>query len=205
MGGVGSGRYEGTGDKGLTTSMLRLDIREVARKGWLNSWLPFSWQWSRNGEPVGNITIAPEEGALRLRYRTRRPGEGWRDHNYPVRLLPQQMPFGGSRAWFACPARGCGKRVAILYGGEVFACRACHRLAYPSQHDGPEDRPFARAQRLRAKLGWEPGFDAAFGRKPKHMHHATFAKLVAQLDHAETASCAAMVRKVDRLRARLSD
>ena len=33
-----------------------------------------------------------------------------------------------------------GRRVAILYGSGIFACRHCDRLAYPSQHKTDDDR-----------------------------------------------------------------
>jgi hypothetical protein len=37
--------------------------------------------------------------------------------------------------WFICPAVGCGRCVAILYGGGIFACRHCYRLAYASSRE----------------------------------------------------------------------
>jgi hypothetical protein len=50
---------------------------------------------------------------------------------------------GGSRPWFICPALGCGRRVAILYGGGIFACRLCFQLAYASAREeagGPDGK-----------------------------------------------------------------
>ena len=38
-------------------------------------------------------------------------------------------------AAFICPAAGCGRRVAILYRGGIFACRHCYRLAYASSRE----------------------------------------------------------------------
>ena len=48
-----------------------------------------------------------------------------KDEHYAVRIVRTVCNLGGSRAWFICPAVGCGRRVAILYGGGIFACRHC--------------------------------------------------------------------------------
>jgi hypothetical protein len=53
-----------------------------------------------------------------------------KDEQYPVRIERTPCNLGGSRHWFICPAVGCGRRAAILYGGGNFACRRCHQLAY---------------------------------------------------------------------------
>ena len=42
-------------------------------------------------------------------------------------------------------ARGCGPRVAILYGGGIVACRHCYQLAYPRQRVTGYDRMARRA------------------------------------------------------------
>ena len=52
-----------------------------------------------------------------------------------VRIVRTPCRLGGSRAWFICPAVGCGRRVAILYGGGIFACRHCYDLAYDSSRN----------------------------------------------------------------------
>ena len=74
-----------------------------------------------------------------------------------MRIVRTPCNLGGSRAWFICPAVGCGRRVAILYGGGIFACRHCYQLAYASAREDVCDRAARRADRLRARLGWEPG------------------------------------------------
>lgn len=58
----------------------------------------------------------------------------------PVYLDWTACHLGGQRPWFLCPTRGCGRRIANLYGGAIFACRHCYRLAYPSQRETPDDR-----------------------------------------------------------------
>ena len=64
--------------------------------------------------------------------------------------------------------------MAILYGGGIFACRHCYRLAYPSQRANWDDRAARRADRIRDKPGWEPGILNGNGWKPKGMHWNTF-------------------------------
>jgi Transposase DDE domain len=81
-----------------------------------------------------------------------RPSNDVRREHYPVRVVRSPCNLGGSRAWFICPAVGCGRRVAILYGGGIFACRRCYRLAYASAREDVCDRAARRADRLRARL-----------------------------------------------------
>jgi len=90
--------------------------------------------------------------------------------------------LGGTRPWFLCPASGCERRVAILYGGTVFACRHCHQLTYPSQRESKVDRATRRAEKIREKLEWKPGIVNSEGRKPIGMHWRTFDKLTAKHD-----------------------
>jgi hypothetical protein len=87
-----------------------------------------------------------------------------------------------ARPWFICPATHCGRRVAILYGGEVFACRHCHKLAYQCQRESPDDRAKRRADKIRVRLGWEPDILNGEGFKPKGMHWRTYRRLTDEHD-----------------------
>jgi hypothetical protein len=147
MGGVGSGRHWRWDEKATTESMRSFDIRRWAREGLLVSGHTFGWQWSRDGKQVASINVDVQAGAVQLRYRARQSGEDWQDMNYAVRLLSQPCHLGGVRQWFECPAQGCGKRVAILYGGKVFACRHCHQLVYPSQREEDWQRAFTKVEK----------------------------------------------------------
>ncbi|SDY53906.1 hypothetical protein SAMN05444340_11022 [Citreimonas salinaria] len=111
---------------------------------------------------------------------------------YAVTLDTTRCNLGGARRWFLCPARGCGRRVAVLYGGKVFACRHCYGLAYPSQSESASDRAARRADRIRERLGWEPGILNGYGGKPKGMHWRTFERLVTEHDKWSDLSCALM-------------
>ncbi|MDR1945868.1 MAG: hypothetical protein LBQ51_01695 [Desulfovibrio sp.] len=170
MGGLGSGNRWQSG-KHTTSYMRRLDIRRIQHDGLLVPGNVFRWCWSRNGEQVASINIRVAEDALFLNYRCRSDGGDWEDMSFPVALDWTACHMGGRRVWFRCP--GCGRRVAILYGGKTFACRHCHNLAYDSQRESPEWRAQSRALKIRARLGWEN----EHGSKPKGMHWRTFERL----------------------------
>jgi len=84
--------------------------------------------------------------------------------------------FGARRAWI-CP--GCKRRARVLYrppGEGQVLCRACHRLVYASQREGPADRAMRKAEKIRDRLGGEPGAFSPFPTKPKWMHWRTYAR-----------------------------
>jgi hypothetical protein len=86
-----------------------------------------------------------EQDRVILIYQHRSGGEVWKDEQYPVRIVRTPCNLGGERPWFICPAVGCGRRVAILYGGGIFACRHCHRLANASARQDVSDRAASRS------------------------------------------------------------
>lgn len=187
VGGSGSGRHWHWNVKCTTNEYRSIDVRRWAREGFLLPDRRFSWQWSIDGEQVASIVVQAEHGQIRLIYRSRDYGDEWESHDYPVRLLFQQCHYGGTRTWFACPARGCGRRVAKLYGGRKFTCRHCHDLAYPSRREANYQRYQRRADKIRERLGWEAGW-ANWVHKPKEMHWRTYERLVSELEAFEQAS-----------------
>jgi hypothetical protein len=197
MGGFGSGRH---GGKRTTGDMWALDIRKVQRAGRLAPGQSFNWQWSRNREPMANINILTDTDRVTLDYRTRDQGGEWQSMNYPVQLSWTSCNFGGQRAWWHCPAVGCGRRVAVLYGGKVYACRHCQKLAYRSQREQLHDRAGSKANKLRDRLNWEAGILNGNGIKPKGMHWATFERLEAQHDALVNQTMAGMMAKFGPLR-----
>lgn len=182
MGGPGSGNWWRDGAKATTGDYPPLDVRRLAREGALTPGYRGRWQW---GE-TASIQVWSERDHVILTYRRRRGVAEWRDENYAVRVVRTPCHLGGSRAWFICPVAGCGRRVAILYGGGIFACRHCHKLAYPSSREDAGDRAARRAERLRAKLGWQPGILNGEEGKPKWMRWRTFERLA--LEHADLVS-----------------
>lgn len=179
---MGSARRWHHGAKDTTEDYRSIDVPRWKRDGLLAPNQSFGWQWSRDEEVVASIRVRSEASKVVLTYRHRSGGSNWKDESYPVYLAWTSCHLGGLRPWFLCPARGCGRRVAVLYGGAIFACRKCYQLAYPSQRESSYVRAARKADRIRAKLGWELGLLNGGGPKPKGMHWATFERLVARHD-----------------------
>lgn len=178
MGGFGSGnRRYGQLTRSTTGDMRSLDVRLLHRGGWLKPGAQSQTNWTRNGERVAWISLRASEAGVSLSYRQRRAGQEWQDMDYLVRVEWTPCALGGARPWWLCPAQGCGRRVAVLFGGDIFACRHCHRLAYASTREDAMSRAMGRADKLRERLGWMPGILNAEGGKPKGMHWRTYWRL----------------------------
>ena len=196
MGGPGSGNRWRSGSKSETDDYHVLDVRHLAREGALLPGYASSWRWTRNGEVKASIQIHAEHGHLTLIDYIRGDATEWKDKRYSVRILRTRCNFGGTRHWLMCPAVGCGRRVAILYGGSIFACRHCHQLAYASAREDPQARAIRRIYRIRARLGWKLGILNRRGDKPKWMRWGTFERLVAQHDKLAAQSIQRLMRKL---------
>jgi len=203
MGGFGSGRQ---GGKRCTNDMQALDVRSINRAGRLTPGSWFTWQWTRNGQITSSIQLRVGTNGVVLDYRNRsghNNGGEWESMRYAVALDWTPCGFGGKRVWWRCPAVGCGRRVAVLYGGRVFACRQCNHLAYASQREADDDRATRRADKLRNRLGWLPGILNGDGDKPKGMHWRTYWRLYGQHNVHVNAALAGMAVKLGLLGERL--
>lgn len=196
MGGLGSGNQWKSG-KPVTMNYRALDVRRLNRDGLLWAGHSFVWTWSSNGKLISSINIRSEEQWLVLNYINRSAGDDWEKMEYTVGLDYTDCHLGGQRPWFLCPARGCGRRVAILYAGTIFACRHCHKLVYQSQRELKGDRAMRMADGIRRKLGWEPGILNRNGGKPKRMRWKTFFRMLAKHDALVDQSLAHVVRRLD--------
>jgi hypothetical protein len=183
MGGYGSGRRFSS--KSTTSAYHQIDVRRWQREGLLKPRGFFNSQWLHDGEVISSITARAEVGRVILSYRHGRNYQDWRNEDYPVLLEWTRCNFGGERAWFICPARGCGRRVAILYGGAIFACRQCHQLAYDTQNQTVHSRALGCAQTIRMKLGGSPSLIEDFPLKPKGMQWRTYERLKRRAADAE--------------------
>lgn len=169
MGSYNSGRR---GGKRTTGDLLALDIRKIERAGRLRPGQSFNWQWSRGGAVVANINIYTDTDRVTLDYRLKQQDGTWLAMHYPVRIEHTACHFGGQRAWWLCPH--CGRRVAVLYGGQRYACRHCQRLTYQSTRNTPDSQAFAMADKARKRLGWVAGICNPAGDRPKGMHQQTY-------------------------------
>ena len=193
MGGYNSGNH---GGKRTTSDMRALDVRKLQRQGLLKPGQSFGWSWTRRGETIASIHLNVDSDRVTLDYRNQPNGGEWQAMNYPVRLAWTRCNYGGQRAWWLCPAVGCGQRVALLYGGKVFACRHCHELAYESQREAPDDLAARRAGKLRDRLGWQAGIFNGNGGKPKGMHWQTYWRLYASHNAHVSQALAGMSAKL---------
>ncbi len=206
MGGNGSGRYWYWGAKSTVESYCKLDIRELNKRQLLEPNQTFNWSWSRNGEKISDIKIQTYPKKVILIYRHKAHSEEWEDFNYPVFLDWTNCHLGGERPWFLCPAVGCHKRVAILYSSRVFACRSCLHLVYSSQREEDYDRYARKANKIRERLGWQPGiYNLRGDEKPKGMHWKTFQRLLNEHDALENRSMMGVAHKFKLLGESMDD
>lgn len=200
MGGPGSGRRWYVGAAESTDEYRQIDVRRWQREGFLAPGRRFDWTWSRRGKVVASIEVASESDRVILAYRLRRDGENWQSMRYPVMLDWTDCHYGGKRAWFRCVAGRCERRVAILYQANVFTCRHCLRLAYPSQRESDLDRATRQVDRIRERLGWPPSILNGRGNKPKGMHWTTFDRLVDEHDRIAESVLIGIRRQLGGLR-----
>ncbi len=187
MGGPGSGNRWREPQHPSADEFRTLDVRLLGREGLLR---PTGWMtltWKAGNQATASMRIRGGRDQVHLRYRHQPFGGAWKEESYGIRLAYTPCHLGGDRAWFLCPAAGCGRRVAVLFGGVVFACRHCYRIAYPSTREDAWDRVTRRADVIRARLGWTPGILNGMGPKPKWMRWRTFERLVEAHDDAVDA------------------
>ena len=177
MGGVGSGAWDRIDRKTTTASFISIDIRRWQREGLLEIGRKFLWSWQDENRSVASVLVVVGRRRLELFYQWRIPGGEWKAIRQPVLLDSTPCGFGNQRHWFLCPARNCGKRVALLYGARHFECRQCMGLCYPSQFESAADRSLRRAQNIRVRLGGAANVIEEFPNKPKWMRWSTYHRL----------------------------
>lgn len=199
MGGMGSGRQWYWGAKDTVGNYHTIDVRQLQRDDLLAPGRTFDLRWSRGEEVLASIRVRTEMDRVILDYRQRSRASDWQQVSYPVCLDWTSCHLGGRRPWFLCPAQGCERRVAILYGGSIFACRECHSLAYPSQRESEGDRAIRRADTIRERLGWPRGMLNGATGKPKGMHWQTFERLCKQHDEYVLCTLRDMDIRISRM------
>ena len=172
-------RYGHRSGRATTESYRQIDVRKMQRGGYLRPGCWSTWRWCVNGERVASIQVRADFGSVVLMYSHRSSwgDEEWTREEYPVSLEWTPCYFGGDRGWFLYPRPGCGRRVAVLWGGTKFYCRQCWNLPYQSQNETAWDRALTKAQAIRVRLGGLPGCAYDFPEKPKGMHWRTYYRL----------------------------
>ena len=116
-----------------------------------------------------------------------------KSYNYNVELLKTKCNYGGYRYWFACPK--CSRRVGVLYCAGLYVCRHCIGANYQTQLMQPWQRPDARIQAIRKRLGWRYSM---YQSKPKGMHRATHKRLFMEYIEIED-SYISRIEMIDKL------
>jgi hypothetical protein len=209
MGGFGSGRPSGSG-RDMVESCRSIDVNQLNHEGCLRAGWIGGWQWTHDGEKVASINLRAEDDRVHLTYRVRSGGGEWEDVAETVRIVRVACRFGGARPYFICPGVvngiACGRRVTKLHGpGRYFLCRHCYRLAHASQSEGIWDRTLRRANKIRQRLGGDPGLAAPFPPKPKGMWRRTYDRLRVRAFQAETNAEECFALRAERLLARIDN
>jgi hypothetical protein len=195
MGGPGSGNRWHHGAKRSTDDFRRIDIRRWAKAGMLTPWRVGSWQWTMGDVVTASIQVDAYEDYVILRSQFRDDKGALQHLQQCIRISHTPCTLGGSRPWFICPTGACRRRVAVLYGHSSFICRHCRQIAYASTREDAGDRAARRADRIRARLGWELGILNKPGGKPKWMRWQTYFRLTAEHDRLCQVSFRAMMDK----------
>jgi hypothetical protein len=204
MGGFGSGRPQNS--RLTTRDAFSLDVRRLQRRELLAPGQQFDLSWTVNGNTVATIAIRTEVDRLIFSHRGRRFDSAREPMAYSVDLDRTPCMYGGRRAWFLCPGKGCRRRVAKLYfvGAGVCACRHCYQLVYECQAEAEDYRAIRKADVIRDRLGWQAGIFNERGGKPRGMHTATYERMVSRHDALVDMVLNGQVRWSERLETRLN-
>lgn len=153
MGGVGSGRKNGT----LTAERLHsltLDVNEVMRGYTRRSGVYRQWEWPGRCTlwvSVGASLNGRPDAVLRFRLPGSHPRAPSEFQQIP--LVPVYLHLGGARWCFTCPRTGkpC-TRLILPHGRVEWASRRGYGLGYESQRETVFARACRRAARLTRKL-----------------------------------------------------
>ncbi len=204
MGGLGSGRYSGSG-RATVEEHRCLNVNRWKREGMLTPgrYVSCGW-WDSDGETVASINAEVRPGLVVLKYRIREYEGEWEDIEQPTPVTWTPCTYGGQRPWFVCPGLvnsvPCQRRAAKLHlAGRYFLCRRCYGLAYASQGEQRWDRALRRANKIRVRLGGAPGVASPFPERPKGMHRRTYECLRERVWDAEMVADEHMAILVDRL------
>jgi len=183
--GTGGSRY-GAGRPGWrrkAENCLRLDVRRLKACNVLTSGAWHGWQWTRDGEPAGSISIRTREGGLMLSYAWAPSGGERQPIEQSVALERTRCRFGGGRDWLICP--DCHHRRIALYWFSRrgrFSCRVCMRLAYVSETLDRSGRLWHQQSKLERRLEEDR-------EKPprRRMRERTYQRIMERIDAIEEA------------------
>lgn len=198
MGGLNSGRFGRRSASLLDSECIRVRLSDLRRAGLISSRsgvrlratpsLPVEVEL--NGDDrhdlrarlsIGTDT-GPSSWIVRREGPHVPPADWLSDTSLFVRLTTTRPTYGGTRYWFVCPRRDCGRRCEALYhpkgcNARAFACRRCHGVRYFSQRIGAPRRAERRADRCVRRLVSNTQGDF---QRPRGMHRATYTRLIGE-------------------------
>lgn len=125
-------------------------------------------------ESTLKVEYVPALDMRKMRIHPSERGIHWRGRRIEIDREPGRL--GGWRMWLVCPE--CRKHFYVLRAvGDRVACRHCLGLKYKCQSETANDRLLRKANKLRERLGWEPGVLNPLGEKPKYMRWDTYERL----------------------------
>lgn len=201
MGGPGSGRIIRFNTKPTVERQTYIDIRWMKRQNGLIPGTIGTLNWSLHGNNRGAVDFEVIENCLILKYCHREQSGSWEDVKQVVFFDQTPCNYGGHRKWFLCSQ--CQSRVEILYsvhGANIcFLCRDCLNLTYTSCNTHPRKRLFSKANKLKQKIGVEPGIMDFIPDIPKGMHHSTFYRIVREIEQLEYLGDLAILKKMEKI------
>ena len=123
MGGMRFGRGFRASGKNVTSDLRTHIVRRWQREGYLQLCVSLGWEWTYRDKSKASIQIAVGNTDGALSYQCKSPTGDWQPEHYRVRLEWTPCHLGGRRPRFICPETGCGRRTALLFVGNIFACR----------------------------------------------------------------------------------
>lgn len=144
MGSSKSGQWLGSGKKTSVDECLRLTVSDLRNSGITSGKaddVVYSWKTGEAEQDVATVRVrVSSRSSTRiiacLAYSV---NLGGKSHKVSETIhLTKAARDAGASWWFRCPAKvdgaACSRTVGVLYlppGGQYFACRHCHDLAYP--------------------------------------------------------------------------
>lgn len=135
--------------RSTTEEAKRIELSWLKKHDYLNGYGSGNLQWSRNGNPIGNIDLKiniSNNPRVEFSYKIKKREETiWNDMSYSFNMVKIPCYYGGFKWFFVCGLYKdgvlCGKRARVLYDvGNYFGCRKCANLSYKSCNEGKRFR-----------------------------------------------------------------
>ena len=163
------------GSRPLVEDVPEFSVLKCTRSGSLRNGSQSTVTWHFLNGQIGQGKIHSHGESITLDYQMRSGDEAWHSEKIDIELDFTPVHLGGERTWFLCPS--CGRRCLSLYWLSQFECRRCHDLVYRTARVDSLQRLEVRLSKVRSKVEGRVVAGAFIPRRPKGMHHRTYAKL----------------------------